>query len=54
MVSSGLGKAIAIPGNSRAGEIERVTLGIHHHFDRIRVKRLFRIVDRHRQGRHPA
>ena len=46
------GKAIPVSRNGGAGEIERIALGIHHHFDRVRIKRLFGIADRHRQRRH--
>jgi hypothetical protein len=47
------GKTVAIPWNGRAREVERIALGIHHHFHSVRVKRLFGTVDRHRQCGHP-
>ena len=47
-----LRETIAIPRNGGAGEIERVALCVHDHFHRIRIERLFSVVNRHRKGRH--
>ncbi len=47
-----VGKAIPIPRDAGATEVEGVAILVSHHLDRIGIKRLFGIPDRHRQGRH--
>ncbi len=40
------------PGNRRPGKVKRIAFSIQHDFYRIRVKRFFGAVNRHRQRRH--